>query len=154
MWLCRMGGVRLDVCGVVCGVPCPRTYARMGFWTAHMPKKPYTAAELENKRRRVQTKVPAPELLVIEEKPKKKRRKHAYTPSIPQNEWDALRSAVMVRDSLICVSCSAWANLGVHHTNFDKTDNDPNNLETLCWRCHTKKHHRAGIWGHKKRSAL
>lgn len=31
-------------------------------------------------------------------------------------------------------------NLGVHHKDYDKKNNDPSNLVVLCWPCHKKTH--------------
>lgn len=31
-------------------------------------------------------------------------------------------------------------NLDVHHKDEDRSNNDPSNLQTLCWSCHTKLH--------------
>ena len=131
-----------------------------------MLSKPYTDQELQKKRQRVRSKGPllhapptslAPlsinefftqffeEVLIKEKheppKPSKRKLPHTYRPAIPQDEWEALRSAVMIRDNLICITCGGWADLGVHHMDYDKTNNDPDNLETLCWPCHTTKHH-------------
>ena len=31
-------------------------------------------------------------------------------------------------------------NIGVHHKDMDKTNNDPSNLQVLCWPCHREIH--------------
>lgn len=33
-------------------------------------------------------------------------------------------------------------NVGVHHKDMDKTNNDPSNLMVLCWPCHRELHRR------------
>ena len=134
-----------------------------------MLTKLYTSRELERKRRRVKSKGPllhapptslAPlsidkfftqffqDFIVVkeDESPEHPKSKplYSYRPAVPQDEWDAIRSAVMIRDSLICTSCDDWAELGVHHIDHNKTNNDPDNLETLCWPCHSAHHHEHG----------
>jgi hypothetical protein len=123
-----------------------------------MLEKPYTVAELEAKRRRVATKhplrpsqppifvphVPDAEFFPIPTEEKKKCR-YTYTPAIPQEEWNNLRSEILLRDGLICTECgNVERTLGIHHIDYDKTNNDPDNLETLCWPCHRARHHKKG----------
>ena len=77
-----------------------------------------------------------------DEPEEKKKKTHLYTPAIPQGEWDALRSAIMVRDELKCDECGETDKLlSVHHIDKDKTNMDPDNLITLCWKHHSRKHH-------------
>jgi hypothetical protein len=79
------------------------------------------------------------------EKPKKprERRSYIYEPAIPQDEWDALRSAVQQRDGWACTRCGDKdGHHSVHHIDEDKTNNNPDNLATLYWPCHSGKHRR------------
>jgi hypothetical protein len=39
-----------------------------------------------------------------------------------------------------CESCGGNARLGLHHKDGDRTNNSPENLQTLCASCHTATH--------------
>lgn len=41
-----------------------------------------------------------------------------------------------------CERCGSTKNLMVHHKDGNRKNNDPSNLETLCWSCHEKITHR------------
>jgi 5-methylcytosine-specific restriction endonuclease McrA len=43
-----------------------------------------------------------------------------------------------------CEQCASTNKLTVHHADGNKKNNRPENLQTLCWPCHAKKH-RPGI---------
>lgn len=49
-----------------------------------------------------------------------------------------------------CEICGTKENLGVHHNNFDASDNSPDNVMTLCGSCHTKWHWQNGKQPWKK----
>jgi HNH endonuclease. len=38
-----------------------------------------------------------------------------------------------------CQQCGSTKNLMVHHKDGNRKNNNPSNLETLCWSCHEKK---------------
>lgn len=46
------------------------------------------------------------------------------------------------RDGNQCMACHTTEQLTIHHINFDKADNDPANLITLCIRCNTRENRR------------
>lgn len=56
-----------------------------------------------------------------------------------------LKRAIRERDRYICQICFAEGII-VHHINYIKTDCDPNNLITLCNRCHCKTNHNREKW--------
>lgn len=41
-----------------------------------------------------------------------------------------------------CSSCGSRKNLMVHHKDGNRKNNEPSNLQTLCWSCHEKRHDR------------
>lgn len=84
---------------------------------------------------------------VSPEEPKKKRKHRSdYNPErkrfLRSPEWRAIRSQVLDRDGHQCVECGSDGVLNVHHKDFSKDNHALDNLETLCWNCHMRKHHR------------
>jgi hypothetical protein len=71
---------------------------------------------------------------------------------IERERWLRIRSHILLRDRFRCVECGFYKHLEVHHIvpKAKGGTDDYNNLETLCQRCHDKKH---GICRHanKKR---
>ena len=61
---------------------------------------------------------------------------------MPASAWRRLRLAVLRRDGWTCQRCGRHAPLEVHHVNQVPTDNRPENLTTLCRRCHIEAHRR------------
>lgn len=61
---------------------------------------------------------------------------------------DRLKKEVRARDNQTCVICgkAGWAKKVVHHINYCKTDNRPENLITLCVSCHGKTNHNRQYW--------
>ena len=63
------------------------------------------------------------------------------------------RLAILQRDGFCCTECgvggkkSDWI-LEVHHINKNPRDHSPENLTTLCIRCHNNKH--LWRWGNPK----
>lgn len=55
--------------------------------------------------------------------------------------FGGIREYIFDRDSNLCVACGSEGGLVVHHKDFDRTNNVPDNLETLCRSCHAKIHH-------------
>jgi hypothetical protein len=51
-----------------------------------------------------------------------------------------VRQLVRERDGDRCVECGSTTHLCVHHRDFEKWNHSLDNLETLCRRCHTRKH--------------
>lgn len=43
-----------------------------------------------------------------------------------------------------CENCGSASQLGVHHKDEDRTNNSPENLQTLCAKCHTSHHWQNG----------
>lgn len=75
-----------------------------------------------------------------------KPRKHTSPAAVKaQSEHDKylqIRSQILLRDGFRCRECNYYKHLEVHHIiprSKGGTD-DPNNLITLCQRCHRKKH--------------
>lgn len=59
-------------------------------------------------------------------------------------EWTrALRKSIRERDSQCCVLCKNTTEkraLDVHHIDFTRNNNNPDNLVTLCRKCHKEVH--------------
>jgi hypothetical protein len=54
--------------------------------------------------------------------------------------WKKSRATILKRDLHSCVICRTIANLHVHHRDHDPTNDDPDNLVTLCDQCHALVH--------------
>ena len=54
--------------------------------------------------------------------------------------WRRRRRRILTRDGYRCVECGAYQPLEVDHIDGDPTNDDPENLQTLCTPCHVKKH--------------
>jgi hypothetical protein len=55
-------------------------------------------------------------------------------------DWtETLKRSIRERDNYICQICSQYGN-EVHHKNHDKKNCNPDNLITLCKKCHSKHH--------------
>jgi len=70
-----------------------------------------------------------------------------YPPEFNKN----LKEAIRQRDNYICqiCGCSQLENgrcLDVHHINYDKKNNNPNNLISLCHPCHMKTNKNRKYW--------
>lgn len=65
------------------------------------------------------------------------------------DDWTkTLRRAVRERDNYICQICSKYGD-GVHHIDYNKQNDDLNNLIVLCKSCHTKTNFNREIWKKK-----
>lgn len=54
-------------------------------------------------------------------------------------EWTPrLKHEIKMRDGFCCGICHSNKCLHIHHINYDKKNNDPDNLITLCNRCHSR----------------
>lgn len=61
----------------------------------------------------------------------------------------ALKLAIRERDGFICQLCREPENGRIHschHIDYDKTNNDPDNLNTLCRSCHTRTGTNRAFW--------
>ncbi|KAF1076418.1 HNH endonuclease [Methanogenium sp. MK-MG] len=59
-------------------------------------------------------------------------------------EWKQLRQVILARDEHRCRLCGAEEYLHIHHRDGDRTNDAPENLITLCERCHSRVHARRG----------
>ena len=55
-------------------------------------------------------------------------------------EWKALRDEILVRDGGRCTICGGTDYLHIHHIDGDRSHDAPENLTTLCDRCHSRIH--------------
>lgn len=65
-------------------------------------------------------------------------------------DWtETLRKAIRQRDNYTCQLCDKKQKrprLHVHHIDYDKTNNDPDNLTSLCLSCHSKTNINRKMW--------
>lgn len=63
-------------------------------------------------------------------------------PIRPEWSWDTLRMNILKRDGFECRDCRSKKNLEVHHILplHKGGTNDPQNLMTLCEKCHNRHH--------------
>jgi len=62
-------------------------------------------------------------------------------------DWtDTLKRSIRERDHYICQLCSSQNNLTCHHIDYDKKNCDPDNLITLCIKCHSKTNFDRNKW--------
>lgn len=57
-----------------------------------------------------------------------------------------LRLDILKRDNFTCYLCKKQISLVVHHIDYNKQNNDPQNLITLCISCHGKTCHNREYW--------
>jgi len=61
-------------------------------------------------------------------------------------DWtDTLKRSIRERDNYICQICSKYG-YDVHHTDYNKRNCNPNNLITLCHKCHMKTNGNRNKW--------
>jgi len=61
-------------------------------------------------------------------------------------DWtETLKRAIRERDKYRCQECSEYGE-DVHHIDYDKKNNDLENLITLCKKCHGKTNHNRKYW--------
>jgi len=61
-------------------------------------------------------------------------------------DWtETLKRSIRERDNYICQLCSKYGN-SVHHIDYNKKNCNPNNLITLCKKCHTKTNYSRRKW--------
>jgi hypothetical protein len=70
-------------------------------------------------------------------------------------DWtDALRETIRIRDNYICQECGIHQDeligrlkkLDVHHIDYNKKNCDPDNLMSLCRKCHLKTNFNRNYW--------
>ena len=60
-----------------------------------------------------------------------------------------LKAQIRARDNNICQECNSVEEIrchDVHHIDYDKKNNNPNNLITLCHKCHMATNSNRGKW--------
>lgn len=62
---------------------------------------------------------------------------------MPVKGWIPNRLELM---TAACGNCGSESQLNLHHNDKDRTNNSPENLQTLCAPCHTRWH-----WAHDKK---
>lgn len=60
--------------------------------------------------------------------------------AIERKRWKEVRVKVLIRDNCRCRECNRRNNLTIHFIDYDIANYQESNLETLCKRCHWKKH--------------
>jgi excisionase family DNA binding protein len=71
-----------------------------------------------------------------------------YVFSYHRDDWELVKRAILIRDGYTCSKCGAKELLEVHHKD-GTSRNDPDNLNTLCQKCHQEIH--KAISEHKAR---
>lgn len=62
-------------------------------------------------------------------------------------DWTkTLKKSIRERDRYICQICGIEPAVHIHHIDYDKKNCDPNNLITLCRRCHAKTNSNRKYW--------
>jgi len=62
-----------------------------------------------------------------------------YVFSYHKDDWELVKRAILIRDDYTCSKCGAKELLEVHHRD-GTSRNDPDNLTTLCQKCHQEIH--------------
>ncbi len=63
----------------------------------------------------------------------------SYVFTYHRDDWELVKSAILIRDGYTCSKCGGKELLGVHHKD-GTSRNDPENLVTLCHKCHQEIH--------------
>ena len=62
-------------------------------------------------------------------------------------DWtETLKRAIRERDHYICQICGKEPAVDTHHIDYDKKNCNPNNLITLCRKCHAKTNYKRNYW--------
>jgi len=65
-----------------------------------------------------------------------------YSPS-----WTPeLKQSIRQRDKFICAICRCYPAFDVHHKDYEKKNCEPENLVTLCKKCHGKTNYNRNYW--------
>ncbi len=70
-------------------------------------------------------------------------------PNYPVDWTETLKRSIRERDRYICKLCSTQQGdraFDVHHIDYDKKNNNPNNLISLCNSCHSRTNHNREYW--------
>jgi excisionase family DNA binding protein len=62
-----------------------------------------------------------------------------YVFSYHKDDWELVKRAILIRDNYTCSKCGGKELLDVHHKD-GTSRNDPDNLTTLCKKCHQEIH--------------
>lgn len=62
-----------------------------------------------------------------------------YVFSYHKDDWELVKRAILIRDNYTCSKCGGKELLDVHHRD-GTSRNDPDNLTTLCKKCHQEIH--------------
>jgi hypothetical protein len=66
---------------------------------------------------------------------------HAYQEYLQSDKWQFIRRLILARDGHKCVDCSSTEDLHVHHIRYSKWGEElPEDLVTLCKKCHDREH--------------
>ena len=63
----------------------------------------------------------------------------------PEQFWRT-KKAIRERDNYTCQLCGKYPSFDVHHIDYNKENNEPENLITLCKNCHTKTNFNRDYW--------
>ena len=63
----------------------------------------------------------------------------SYVFSYHRDDWELVKRATLIRDDYTCSKCGRKELLGVHHKD-GTSRNNPDNLVTLCQKCHQEAH--------------
>ena len=63
----------------------------------------------------------------------------SYVFSYQRDDWELVKRATLIRDDYTCSKCGGKELLEVHHRD-GTSRNDPDNLVTLCQKCHQEAH--------------
>lgn len=62
-------------------------------------------------------------------------------------DWTkTLRKSIRQRDGYICQICGFEPSIYVHHIDYDKKNSNPDNLITLCQKCHSRTNIKREYW--------
>jgi hypothetical protein len=65
----------------------------------------------------------------------------AYQEYLQSDKWQSIRQSILSRDGHKCAKCSNTKNLHVHHIRYTSWGDElPEDLVTLCKKCHDKEH--------------
>jgi len=70
--------------------------------------------------------------------------------------WNSIRKAIYKRDSWVCQECGIKCGkyIACHHIDYNPSNNDSNNLITLCKSCHSKTNFRREDWTNRYKKTM